>query len=407
MFTIPRIMFAILVSYASWVACTQPDACQELHTNDVLPGNGSSTCQPNTVESSFGFPSLTKCIGSTIAGSLFSVLGVLIESSRDKRRRQQQALKEKSASAGAQVSSRRPERSASEVPPLAMESHLPPIKKLDASSVQISSIMAKKAMAGVDWDTVSAGIRAREHGVPFVLGAARSNWAANMPGRGKTAMSVTERTERQVKSILNKLTWERFQTLYAQFWGCCVQEHLDDKVVDIVAREVFAKATAEHGFVDLYANLCAELQRDFEEAGVRVNFKRALIEQCRVCFNRSLNRTAEEEASEEELLRRKTTMLGNAKFLGHLLRFKLAHPRIIFDCTEQLLGVASPVALEILCVFLASCAKTFDTPQWRGHSMLQQVFVRIEELAEDERQPRRVRCLLQNLLDEKRGGWQH
>ncbi|CAJ1329724.1 unnamed protein product [Effrenium voratum] len=51
-------------------------------------------------------------------------------------------------------------------------------------------------------------------------------------------------------------------------------------------------------------------------------------------------------------------------------------------------------ALETLCAFLDTLGATFDKPQWSGHSRLEEVFQKVQLLAEDKTESARIRCLL-------------
>jgi len=80
-------------------------------------------------------------------------------------------------------------------------------------------------------------------------------------------------------------------------------------------------------------------------------------------------------------------------------------PKVIFFCTDELLGVGSNEALETLCAFLDTLGAAFDTPEWPGRPRLEEVFGRAQSFAEDPRCSARIRCLLKDLLDKRRNGW--
>jgi hypothetical protein len=105
---------------------------------------------------------------------------------------------------------------------------------------------------------------------------------------GGRVLSKLEQMERQVKVILNKMTRDKFNTLYDQIHDCCTSgcsgEADRAEIVEVVARETFAMATRQHHFVDLYADLCARLHGDLEKEKAPVNFKRVLLDQCQQSF---------------------------------------------------------------------------------------------------------------------------
>lgn len=219
-----------------------------------------------------------------------------------------------------------------------------------------------------------------------------------------------ERTNRQVKSILNKLTREKFDKLYEQLLDCCKTTTAHAELIEVVAKEVFAKATLQHHFVDMYADLCSKLHSDLPKANIEVNFKRALLDQCQQSFDLYLDPPRIDECltyeeQYEELVKYKTKMLGNVRLIGHLLQRRMLSPKIIFHVTDELLGIGSAEALETLCTFLGTIGATFDNPQWPAHSRLDEVFTRVEVFADDARQGARIRCLLKDLLDRRRSRW--
>merc|ERR1711907_442571 len=142
---------------------------------------------------------------------------------------------------------------------------------------------------------------------------------------GGRELSEVEKAERQVKSCLNKITREKFNTLYDQIRDCCLAScsSEDDRaeMVEVVARETFAKAVKQHTFVELYGDLCAKLHADLEKEGITVNFKRVLLDQCQQSFKRYLeppkiDQLLDYEEQYEQLVKYKTHMLGNVKLIG-------------------------------------------------------------------------------------------
>lgn len=232
--------------------------------------------------------------------------------------------------------------------------------------------------------------------------------------RGGRELSEVEQAEREVKSCLNKITREKFTILYDRIRECattgCTTDADRAEIVEVVARETFAKATKQHSFCEMYADLCSKLHTDLEKGGVTVNFKRVLLDQCQQSFKRYLeppkiDTGLEYEEQYEQLVKYKTQMLGNVKLIGHLLRRAMLSPKIIFHCTDELLSIGTDESLETLCVFLDTIGTTFDSSDWQGRPRLEEVFTRVELLVEDTRQSSRIRCLLKDLLDKRRSSW--
>lgn len=236
-------------------------------------------------------------------------------------------------------------------------------------------------------------------------------WSSGTSPGGGRELSEVEKRERQIKSILNKLTREKFDSLYWQLLGCCEGCEACPEIVQVIAREVFAKATLQHSFIEMYADVCARLHTDLTCKHAEVNFKRVLLDQCQQSFTKYLepirtDETLDYEEQYEALVKYKTRMLGNARLIGHLLRLRMLSPKIIFVCTDELLDIGSPEALETLCAFLETLGATFDGAQgWTGKTRLDEVFYRVDQLANDEQQAPRMRCLLKDVLDKRKRGW--
>jgi len=233
--------------------------------------------------------------------------------------------------------------------------------------------------------------------VPFTVSAA--------PGR---ELSELQRVERAVKSILNKLTRERFEKLYAQLLDCLAQTGCRTEVIKIIAREVFAKALVQHNFIEMYADVCERLHAELH--GVKDTFRRALLEQCQKSFNDHLDppridSNLDYEEKFEELMRYKTKMLGNVRLIGELLVRRMLSGRVLFLITDELLSIDSEEALETLSVFLTTIGASFDTTRWPGHPRLEEVFMKVQRLREDTRKTKRTRVLLQDVLDKRLRKW--
>jgi len=225
-------------------------------------------------------------------------------------------------------------------------------------------------------------------------------------------LSEVQRVERQVKAILNKLTRERFETLYAQLLGCCENVEARSDIVQVIAREVFSKATQQRTFVEMYADVCSRLHSDLQNMdGVEVNFKRILLDQCQESFTQHLeppriDTSLDYEEQYEVHVKYKTKMLGNVRLIGHLLRQRMLSPKIVFLVTDELLAIGSPEALETLCTFLDTLGSAFDnSKEWNGRAKLEEVFTKVELLSIDSHQPARTRCLLKDLIDKRKRRW--
>jgi len=358
-------------------------------------------------------PSLVKCVGATLAGSAFALLGMLVEGRRGRR-----------DGTSAPKATHEPQRAAAaakEPSAPTTSQYLPQSRRAATRATQAAMKASSDATA-----STSASETARESGSRCSgSGSSKGSRAPRLRVGSKTALrqappfrairgqlSEVDRLEREVKSILNKLTRERFDTLYAKLLSCCVGVTARAEVIAVVAREVFAKATTQHNYIELYADVCAKLHADLVGGGTaEVDFKRSLLDQCQRSFHLHLqppriDQCLDYEEQYEVLVKYKTKMLGNVRLIGNLLRLRMLSPKIIFICTDELLSISSNEALETLCAFLDTLGAAFDNLEWPGRPRLEEVYARAQNLAKDPQRSARIRCLLKDLLDKRRKGWQ-
>lgn len=242
-----------------------------------------------------------------------------------------------------------------------------------------------------------------------------SSWAAHQQ---KADGSDDERVARAARSILNKLTIEKFDSLYEQLVLCgfSTPEH-----IAILMREVFEKATMQHHFIAMYADLCVRLEKDPRLAsamgieGEPTSFKRLLLTQCQAAFEKLLEPPSavpvsmdDIQTDEEQEGARKRRALGNVKFVGELLNRGMLSSRLLVACAESLLQCqdACPEALESLSALLTVAGKQFDgRPEWQYTKRFDAIFILIQELTKNKKVPARVRFLLRDLLELREAGW--
>jgi len=219
--------------------------------------------------------------------------------------------------------------------------------------------------------------------------------------------------ERKLKSILNKLTLTNFASLCQQLLDCgawCSTAHLE-----LLIGELFEKATTQHHFIDMYADLCVVLHDHFAAnppvgADSSFNFKRLLLSACQASFERhlappeGLDRLGGEERTEAEF-RYKTTMLGNIRFVGALLVRRILASKVLLAIIAELLSSPTREALEALTALLVVVGPSFDSDEWVHKDKLDAVFAEMQATADRPSCEKRSRCLLKDVLDMRRQGW--
>jgi len=260
-----------------------------------------------------------------------------------------------------------------------------------------------------------------------------TSWAAQQQRLKEDVADGTEATAqvtRAVRSILNKLTVERFEVLYEKVAACGVRtpEH-----VAILVSEIFGKATEQHKFIGMYVDLCVRLASDprigppamtappspaADAAASGDLFRRKLLDHCQRSFEGLFQKEAADEESgdvealEEARIRRKQRSLGNMKLVGWLLVRGMLSPKLLLTCSEELLSgrTACPDdALELLCALLTVAGPAFDgRSDWALGPRLEAVFAKIRALIDQGAAggvSQRVRFLLRDLLELRGSKW--
>eukprot|EP00920_Eleutheroschizon_duboscqi_P030246 GHVT01073400.1.p1 GENE.GHVT01073400.1~~GHVT01073400.1.p1 ORF type:complete len:650 (+),score=134.69 GHVT01073400.1:289-1950(+) len=266
------------------------------------------------------------------------------------------------------------------------------------------------------------------------LKRSENSWVAHQM---KNKTDETTNITRKLKVILNKLTLEKFDTLY--------QELLDIglgnlKTIQEFVKMIFEKATTQHHFIAMYVKLCQKIDTDVvldnevgddglkdEESHAegkkkKSQFSRILVNQCQDSFDSTLSpmkipEGMNEEGAFEFELKYKQKMKGNTIFVGELIKSKLVMSGVVLKLIDELLagrercikdsnGVDMGMHhLEALCVFAQTIGYQFDHPQHRIFNDLDSRFKQMEELSKDKDVAFRVQCLLKDVLDNRRSHW--
>lgn len=240
-----------------------------------------------------------------------------------------------------------------------------------------------------------------------------TSWAAQQRARRSELSEMdSAEVERKLKSILNKLTLTNFDSLCQQLLECGVwaASHLE-----LLIGELFEKATTQHHFIDMYADLCVVLHDHFgasPPAGTdeRFSFKRLLLNACQVSFEKhlappeGLDSLSAEDRTEAEV-RYKTKMLGNIRFVGALLVRQILASKVLLAIIAELLSNPTREALEALAALLTVVGPAFDVDEWAHRSKLDAVFAEMAAIAARPGCEPRSRCLLKDVLDMRKQGW--
>ncbi|KAL6651137.1 hypothetical protein ACP70R_010062 [Stipagrostis hirtigluma subsp. patula] len=228
-----------------------------------------------------------------------------------------------------------------------------------------------------------------------------------------------EAKQRQLKAILNKLTPQNFEKLFAQ-----VKELNIDNIVTLtgVISQIFDKALMEPTFCEMYASFCSRLAGElpnFVKDDEKITFKRLLLNKCQEEFERGEREQAEADKAEEvggtkqsegereeKRIRARRRMLGNIRLIGELYKKKMLTERIMHECINKLLGEyqnPDEEDLEALCKLMSTIGEMIDHPRAKVH--MDFYFDLIQKLSENTKLSSRIRFMLEDVIDLRKNKW--
>ncbi|XP_063767482.1 eukaryotic translation initiation factor 4 gamma 3 isoform X2 [Eleginops maclovinus] len=253
----------------------------------------------------------------------------------------------------------------------------------------------------------------------------------------------TQELFKKVRSILNKLTPQKFNQLMKQVTDLTIdtEERLKG-VIDLV----FEKAIDEPSFSVAYGNMCrclATLKVPMtDKPNTTVNFRKLLLNRCQkefekdkvddVVFERkqkeldSAASTTERERLQEELEEAKDKArrrsIGNIRFIGELFKLKMLTEAIMHDCVVKLLKNHDEESLECLCRLLTTIGKDLDFEKAKFQCILEQrslrselqadqsprmdqYFNQMEKIVKERKTSSRIRFMLQDIIDLRLHNW--
>lgn len=244
----------------------------------------------------------------------------------------------------------------------------------------------------------------------------------------KPSYKITKETEdeelnRRVRSILNKLTPQKFHILLTQMRS--IQIDTENKL-KVVIDLLFEKAISEPNFSVAYANLCNYLSLlkvpSITKPGDDVNFRKLLITRCQEEFEEiiaeeaTLNKKKQEikNAKNEEQKKRLTELeeefsaakrrsVGNIRFIGELFKLKMLTENIMHECLFKLLRSKDEESLECLCRLLKTVGKELDLEVAKPR--MDQYFQQMKKIVSERKTSSRVRFMLQDVMELRECKW--
>ncbi|XP_066598673.1 eukaryotic translation initiation factor 4 gamma 3-like isoform X2 [Prorops nasuta] len=244
----------------------------------------------------------------------------------------------------------------------------------------------------------------------------------------------TEALYKKFRSVLNKLTPQKFNTLIEQVRALTIDTH---ERLQGVINLVFEKAVDEPNFSLTYALMCKELGTMGTQNGpessedTSVSFKKLIITRCQREFEKNPiddvwrsaklkeikespdpDKKKELQASfEEEERRIRVKSVGNIRFIGELYKQGMLTAKIMHQCIQILLDQSDEDNLECLCKLLTTIGKGLEIKNslneemealWRGY------FIKMQEIVSQKGQKKissRIRFMLQDVIDLRANNW--
>ena len=206
--------------------------------------------------------------------------------------------------------------------------------------------------------------------------------------------------ERKVKTLLNELTMDEFDSISDQIieWANKSEGERDARTLIHVSRLVFEKAINDAVRSEVYARLCKKMIETIspgvQDDGIRSSdgklvvggqiFQKYLLSRCQEDFERDWTAKGAGTFGEVEhyaAQRVKQRGLGLIQFIGELYRLQVLTERTMHECIKKLLSnIDDPEEEEIesLCLLLTTVGKLLDNPKARAHMDI--YFARMEEM---------------------------
>jgi translation initiation factor 4G len=240
-----------------------------------------------------------------------------------------------------------------------------------------------------------------------------------LPGKRRDASSprivsnkaATVDTLRMARSLLNKLTRDRFESICSQILSLPLST---PEQLAVLVAEIFHKATTQDCFRMLYTEMCmrldAHLATSTGEIGGRA-FRKALVSECQATFERDLQQPdaaieagLDDDERFEIHMKLKTRRLGNMRFIGDLLVQHLLAPKLLSPIVHELLN-GDETSFESLVALLSVVAPEFEKKPVLYHAPVRDAMASLSQKVSEDSVCPRMRYQIKDLLDAKARGW--
>ncbi|XP_041377348.1 eukaryotic translation initiation factor 4 gamma 1-like [Gigantopelta aegis] len=236
----------------------------------------------------------------------------------------------------------------------------------------------------------------------------------------------TEELNKKLKSILNKLTPQNFQTLLQQMHGLRPTIDTEERLKGVTDL-IFEHAISQPHFNVAYANMCKYLLMlkvpSHKKPGESVNFRVILLTRCQREFEQGKDdqvildkkrKELDEAESEEQKAqlkkeleevsskaRRRST--GNIRFIGELFKLKMLTKDVMHDCVFKLLQSRDEENLECLCQLLTTIGKELESE--KAKSRMDQYFSQMQRIVREKKVSYQCRFKLLDVIELRENRW--
>jgi len=245
------------------------------------------------------------------------------------------------------------------------------------------------------------------------LSRSTTGWKRNRP---KTRQ---EKLRGKITDTLNKITFEKFDTLAHLLIETIEQQIRTRQELEIAISLIFKKTVQESHFGKLYADLCCQIVAKKQEFQDLVNdgtitFKDAIINQCQHQFENayapvSLDDITDPFEKEEKEAKARNSALGTVMFIGELYNKSLIPNKICTLCLKELIMGEDPSDLQIESAYklLLTTGKKLDSEDGRrgesGKKQLDGIFAILKQ--QTRKNAKRVQILVDILEGVRANNW--
>ncbi|XP_076271494.1 eukaryotic translation initiation factor 4 gamma 1-like isoform X2 [Rhynchophorus ferrugineus] len=261
------------------------------------------------------------------------------------------------------------------------------------------------------------------------LHEAENAWKPTRLQKSASASEEDKKTEvlyKKVRSVLNKLTPQKFETLVNQFRQFKIDTK--DRLLGVI-NLVFEKAIDEPNFSVAYAKMCKELQIMQVPSGAQaednrnVAFRTLLVNRCQSEFEKhsvdeternnklreidectDIEKKKELSFELEEYDRRlRMKSVGTIRFIGELFKQQMLTAAIMKRCLQTLLENKDEESLECLCKLLTTVGKELENK----NIDLSSIFDEMKKIADGKKSKvsSRIKFMLQDVIDLRDSKW--